>query len=46
MDLIRGIGRYAGLQVIHVPGATGLWDTNYEGKAQAAVQALHTDDFV
>lgn len=46
VDLIRGIGRYAGLQVIHVPGATGLWDTNYEGKAQAAVQALHTDDFV
>ena len=46
VDLIRGIGHYAGLQVIHVPGATGLWDTNYEGKAQAAVQALHTDDFV
>ena len=32
VDLIRGIGRYAGLQVIDVEGATGLYDTNYEGK--------------
>ena len=46
VDLIRGIGRYAGLRVINVPGATGLWDTNYEGKAQAAIEALKTDDFV
>lgn len=46
VDLIRGIGRYAGLQVIDVPGATGLWDTNYEGKAQAAIDALKTSDFV
>lgn len=46
VDLIRGIGRYAGLRVIDVPGATGLWDTNYEGKAQAAIEALKTDDFV
>ena len=46
VDLIRGIGRYAGLRVIDVPGATGLWDTNYEGKAQAAIDALKTDDFV
>lgn len=46
VDLIRGIGRYAGLQVIDVPGATGLWDTNFEGKAQAAIKALQTDDFV
>jgi len=46
VDLIRGIGRYAGLRVIDVPGATGLWDTNYEGKAQAAIDALRTDDFV
>ena len=37
VDLIRGIGKYAGLQVIDVPGATGLWDTDYEGKAQAAI---------
>ncbi len=46
VDLIRGIGRYAGLRVIDVPGATGLWDTNYEAKAQAAIDALKTDDFV
>lgn len=46
VDLIRGIGKYAGLRVIDVPGATGLWDTNYEGKAQAALEALRTDDFV
>ncbi len=46
VDLIRGIGRYAGLRAIDVPGATGLWDTNYEGKAQAAIEALRTDDFV
>ncbi|MDO5449157.1 MAG: cofactor-independent phosphoglycerate mutase, partial [Clostridia bacterium] len=46
VDLIRGIGRYAGLRVIDVEGATGLYDTNYEGKAQAALDALKTDDFV
>ena len=46
VDLIRGIGKYAGLRVIDVPGATGLWDTNYEGKAKAAIEALKTDDFV
>lgn len=46
VDLIRGIGKYAGLRVIDVEGATGLWDTNYEAKAQAAVEALRTDDFV
>lgn len=47
VDLIRGIGRYAGLQVINVPGATGLYDTNFEGKAQAAIDALRSgDDFV
>ncbi len=46
VDLIRGIGRYAGLRVIDVPGATGLWDTNFRGKAQAALDALRTDDFV
>jgi 2,3-bisphosphoglycerate-independent phosphoglycerate mutase len=46
VDLIRGIGRYAGLRVINVEGATGLYDTNYEGKAQAALDALRTDDFV
>lgn len=46
VDLIRGIGVYAGLRVIDVEGATGLYDTNYEGKARAAVEALKTDDFV
>jgi 2,3-bisphosphoglycerate-independent phosphoglycerate mutase len=46
VDLIQGIGKYAGLRVIKVPGATGLANTNYEGKAQAAIDALKTDDFV
>ena len=46
VDLIQGIGRYAGLRIIKVPGATGLANTNYEGKAQAAIDALNTDDFV
>ncbi len=46
VDLIRGIGHYAGLRVIHVEGATGLYDTHFEGKAQAAIEALRTDDFV
>jgi len=46
VDLIRGIGVYAGLKTILVKGATGLYNTNYEGKAQAALDALKTDDFV
>lgn len=46
VDLIQGIGVYAGLDVIKVEGATGLYDTNYEGKARAAVAALKTHDFV
>lgn len=46
VDLIRGIGRLAGLRCIDVEGATGLYNTNYEGKAQAAIEALRTDDFV
>ena len=46
VDLIRGIGRYAGLRRIDVPGATGLYDTDYEGKVRAALDALRTDDFV
>ena len=46
VDLIRGIGTLAGLRVIEVEGATGLHDTNYEGKAQATIDALRTDDFV
>ena len=46
VDLIRGIGHYAGLRIIEVEGATGLADTNYEGKAMAAIDALKHDDFV
>lgn len=46
VDLINGIGFYAGLRRIHVEGATGLYDTNYENKVAAALEALRTDDFV
>ncbi len=46
VDLIRGIGHYAGLRIIEVEGATGLANTNYEGKAKAATDALKSDDFV
>ena len=46
VDLIQGIGKYAGLRIVKVPGATGLANTNYEGKAQAAIEALEHDDFV
>jgi 2,3-bisphosphoglycerate-independent phosphoglycerate mutase len=46
VDLIRGIGVYAGLEVITVEGATGLYNTNYEGKAQAALEELKKKDFV
>lgn len=47
VDLIFGIGAYAGLRRIDVEGATGLYDTNYEGKAEAAIDALRNGaDFV
>jgi len=46
VDLIKGIGHYAGLDIVEVEGATGLSDTNYEGKAAAAIDALRTQDFV
>ncbi|HKL32392.1 MAG TPA: cofactor-independent phosphoglycerate mutase [Tangfeifania sp.] len=46
VDLIHGIGVYAGMEVIHVEGATGLYDTNYEGKARATIEALKNNDFV
>lgn len=46
VDLVRGLGRLAGLEVIKVPGATGLWDTNYEGKVAAALDAIERVDFV
>jgi 2,3-bisphosphoglycerate-independent phosphoglycerate mutase len=46
VDLIKGLGIYAGLDVIEVPGATGYIDTNYKGKAEAALEALKTRDFI
>ncbi len=46
VDLVRGIGVYAGLEIIKVPGATGYIDTNYRGKAEAALKALQTSDYV
>lgn len=46
VDLLKGLGVIAGLSVRHVPGATGYIDTNYEGKAEAAIKALQTEDFV
>jgi len=46
VDLTKGIGIYAGLEVINVPGATGWLDTNYVGKAEHALWALRTKDFV
>ena len=46
VDLINGIGVYAGLRRIPVEGATGLYDTNYENKVSAALEALRTDDLV
>ena len=46
VDLIKGIGVCAGLDVIEVPGATGYLDTNYRGKAEAALTALESRDFV
>lgn len=46
VDLIRGIGHYAGLKVLNVEGATGLYNTNYENKVNALLNALKKDDFV
>lgn len=46
VDLIRGIGYYAGLQRLEVEGATGLYNTNYENKVAAALEALKKEDFV
>jgi len=44
VDLVKGIGRYAGLEVIEVPGATGYLDTNYEGKVNYALNSLNGVD--
>ncbi|MBM9603452.1 cofactor-independent phosphoglycerate mutase [Desulfopila inferna] len=46
VDLLKGIGVNAGLRIIDVPGATGFLDTNYRGKAEAALEALQSQDFV
>lgn len=46
VDLIKGIGKIIGLKVIDVPGATGYYDTNFSAKAQYAINALETVDFV
>ncbi len=46
VDLVNGIGRLAGLDIIDVPGATGYYDTNYRGKAEYALNSLKTKDFV
>ncbi|HPT38882.1 MAG TPA: cofactor-independent phosphoglycerate mutase [Candidatus Omnitrophota bacterium] len=46
VDLIKGLGHILGLEVINVPGATGYYDTDYEGKASAAIKSLNKHDFV
>jgi len=46
VDLLKGIGVYAGLEVVTVPGATGYLDTNYQGKVEAALDALDRHDLV
>ncbi|MDR0372810.1 MAG: cofactor-independent phosphoglycerate mutase [Nitrososphaerota archaeon] len=46
VDLVKGLGTYAGMDIINVEGATGLYNTNYEGKADAAIKALETHDLV
>ncbi|MDD5044115.1 MAG: cofactor-independent phosphoglycerate mutase [Candidatus Omnitrophica bacterium] len=46
VDLIKGLGKIIGLDVINVKGATGYYDTNYQGKAEAALKSLKTKDFV
>ncbi|QMU55823.1 MAG: cofactor-independent phosphoglycerate mutase [Candidatus Mycalebacterium zealandia] len=46
VDLVKGIGKCAAMEVIEVPGATGYLDTNYEGKVQYAIKSLETNDLV
>lgn len=46
VDLVNGIGRLTGLEIIQVPGATGYYDTNYQGKGEYAVNSLKNKDFV
>lgn len=46
VDLIKGLGKIVGLDAINVPGATGYYDTDYEGKARVALKSLEKNDFV
>ncbi len=46
VDLLKGIGTYAGMEVPDIPGATGYYDTDYRAKADAALKALDTFDYV
>lgn len=46
VDLVNGIGKLIGLELINVPGATGYYDTNYQGKGEYAVNALRSKDFI
>lgn len=46
VDLVKGIGKIIGLEVINVPGATGYYDTDYKAKAEYALKALENGDFV
>jgi 2,3-bisphosphoglycerate-independent phosphoglycerate mutase len=46
VDIVKGIGFYAGMKIVEVSGATGLYDTNYEGKADSAVKSLENNDMV
>ena len=46
VDLIKGMGKLIGLEVLNVPGATGYYDTDYAGKAMAAIKSLESNDFV
>ncbi len=46
VDLVKGIGVYAGMRIVDVPGATGLYDTDYEAKAEFALKALEDNDVV
>lgn len=46
VDLLKGLGVVSGLDILNIPGATGYIDTNYKGKADAALRCLETQDFV
>jgi 2,3-bisphosphoglycerate-independent phosphoglycerate mutase len=46
VDLIKGLGKILGMEVVNVPGATGYYDTDYAGKAAAALKCLKKNDFV